>query len=81
MIQNETTIASSSLSIKLIRLCLILPSSLFFMSCQSVPEDNQPSLMEQQLIELIAIQNAAKKNALAKADIETPPAEVLQALK
>jgi len=79
MIQNETIVAKSSLSIKLMRLCLILPGSLFLMSCQNAPEDKQPTLMEQQLTELIAIQNA-EKDAKAKADIETPPAEVLRAL-
>ncbi|MFT5450936.1 MAG: MSHA biogenesis protein MshL [Enterobacterales bacterium] len=79
MIQNETKITRPSLSIKLIRLCLILPGSLFLMSCQNTLENKQPSLMEQQLTELIAIQNA-QKSAKAKADIEMPPAEVLQAL-
>jgi MSHA biogenesis protein MshL len=79
MIQNETIVARTSLSIKLIRLCLILPGSLFLLSCQNTPENMQPNLVEQQLTELIAIQNA-EKIASAKADIERPPMEVLQAL-
>ncbi|MFT5521059.1 MAG: MSHA biogenesis protein MshL [Enterobacterales bacterium] len=79
MIQNETKIAKTSSSIKLLKLCLILSGNLFLMSCQTSPENKQPNLVEEQLTEIIALQNAEKK-ASDKAGIETPPLEVLQAL-
>ncbi|PCJ49050.1 MAG: pilus (MSHA type) biogenesis protein MshL [Gammaproteobacteria bacterium] len=78
MIQGETRSMKVNRSLKLLRLALILPGSLLF-SCQTVPENKQPSLMEEQLSELIAVQQA-EKNKSGQGMDELPPAEVLDAL-
>ncbi|RLA05819.1 MAG: pilus (MSHA type) biogenesis protein MshL [Gammaproteobacteria bacterium] len=54
---------------------LLLSLSLFLVSCQSIQDNSQPTLMEEQLAEVMAQQQALKQ-----AEDKTPPADVQQAL-
>jgi len=71
MIQSETRTMRDSLSLSK----LVIPVCLLLSSCQTMHENDSPTMIEQQLAEAIAQQQAANKAA-----VESPPAAVQQAL-